>query len=131
MSKTPTTFPDVINEGSTAEYTAVLKDETGLVIPASVINTLTLTLTHVTALHVDTGTIINDRDEQNVLNANDVTVDSEGNLVFALQTEDTAIQDETEPYEFHRATFQCTFDTTKQNNWDVDFLIRNLSQVSA
>ena len=124
MSAAPTQFPETINEGSTAVYRSVLRDEEGVTIPDSVINTLTLTLSH-----VGTGAIINSRNGQNVLNANNVTVDGSGNLVFALQALDTVIIDDTQSKEYHRATFQCRFDTNKHSNWDVDFRIRNLEKV--
>lgn len=125
MSKTPTVFDRILREGSTAHYTAILKDEAGTVVPAAAIGALTLTLSNVAD-----GAIINSRTGQNVLNQNNVTVDANGLLTYTLQPADTAIQDSTLAYETHRATFQCTFNSgAGQANWDVDFLIRNLSKV--
>ena len=127
MSKEPKQFDDMINEGSTAKYTTTLKDEAGTVIPASAISVLTLTLSNVAD-----GEIINSRNAQDALNANNVTIHAtSGLLTYTLQPEDTAIQDTTQDYETHRATFQCTYNSgAGQSNWDVDFNIRNLSKVS-
>jgi len=124
MSAIPTNFPETINEGSTARYEAALFDETGAAIPASLITALTLTM-----VQAATGAIINGRNVQNVLNANQVTVDAAGMLRYDLQPADTAMLDPTQGAEFHRATFRCTFGVTGQANWDVDFRIRNLAQV--
>lgn len=127
MSIEPKKFDKKINEGSTAIYTATLKDEAGTVIPSNAISALTLTLSNVAD-----GTIINSRNAQDVLNDNNVTIhESSGLLTYTLQPLDTAIQDADEPYETHRATFQCTYNSgAGQSNWDVDFMIRNLSRVS-
>jgi hypothetical protein len=126
MSKGPKQFDTIINEGSTAKYTATLQDDAGAVLALTDVSALTLTLANVAD-----GTIINSRDGQNVLNANNVTIDETGGLLtYILQPLDTAIQDQDESYETHRATFQCTYNGTSQKNWDVDFLIRNLSGVS-
>lgn len=127
MSVAPTEFPSkIINEGSTAIYTTTLKDEDGVAIPASIISALTLTLSNVAD-----GEIINDRDAQDVLNNNNVTVDANGLLTYTLQPLDTAIQNSAVPFETHRATFQCSYNGgAGQSNQDVHFLIRNLSDVS-
>lgn len=126
MSKEPKAFDQMINEGNTAIYTATLKDEAGTVIPASAISALTITLSNVAD-----GTIINSRNAQDALNANNVTIHAtSGLLTYTLQPSDTAIQDDEQPYETHRATFQCTYNAgAGQSNWDVDFMIRNLSKV--
>lgn len=125
MSTKPTTFPEIVNEQSSAVYTATLKDENGTVIGSGAIDSLTLTLSNVAD-----GSIINSRDEQDALNANNVTVSGGGVLVLTLQPADTAIIDPTQDFELHRATFQMQFNTVSFSNWDVDFMIRNLSKVS-
>ncbi|MDH3279916.1 MAG: hypothetical protein OEQ18_02160 [Gammaproteobacteria bacterium] len=127
MSKEPKAFDKIINEGNTSIYDLTLTDEEGTVIPASAISVLTLTLSNVAD-----GAIINSRNAQDALNANNVTIHAtSGLLTYTLQPLDTAIQDTTLNYETHRATFQCTYNSgAGQSNWDVDFLIRNLSGVS-
>lgn len=126
MSTEPKSFEHIINEGSTAIYTATVKDEAGTVIPSSAISALTLTLSNVAD-----GEIINGRNAQDALNDNNVTMHpTSGLLTYTLQPLDTAIQDADEPFETHRATFQCTYNGgAGQSNWDVDFMIRNLSKV--
>lgn len=126
MSQKPMVFADIVNEQSTAQYTGILKDETGASIPVANVGSLTLTLTNVA-----TGAIINGRNAQDVLNQNQVTLDGNGRLTYTLQPADTAIQDATNDYETHRATFICLFNAgAGKATWDVDILIRNLSQVS-
>lgn len=126
MAIRPTSFPELINEQSTALYEAVLKDERAVPIGSGRLDALTLTLCNV----VGNEAIINGRDGQNVLNQNNVTVDASGNLAFELQSADTAIQDAAVKSEIHRAIFRATYDGGKAMNWDVDFKIRNLSKVS-
>lgn len=125
MSHAPIKFPGIINEGRTPSYSEILKDKDGTPVPASGMSSLTLTLSN----EAD-GAIINSRNAVNALNANNVTVDESGNIEYVLQPLDTAIQDATQAFETHRATFQCTYNGgAHRENWDVDFLIRNLSKV--
>jgi len=125
MAVSPTTFTTVVNEKSTAKYTATLKDEDGNIIPAANIVSLTLTL-----CEVPDGTIINSRNDQDVLNTNNVTVDSSGILIYTLQELDTIIVNPALATEIHRATFKMTFNTTGKATWDVEFTIRNLVKVT-
>ncbi len=126
MATAPTTFTDIINEGSTALYTTTLKDELGVAIPLANIDTLTLTL-----CTVEDGTIINTRDDQDVLNTNNVTVHAtSGLLTYALQALDNVINNILLSTEVHRATFKMVYNGGVNNaNWDVDFSIRNLRKV--
>jgi len=124
MSTTPTTFATVINEGSVALYQSSLVDELGVAIGSGRVDALTLTL----ANKAD-GSIINSRSDQNVLNANNVTVSAGGALAYVLQTADTAMIDTDLPTETHVATFKMQYDTVSFSNWDVEFIIRNLEQV--
>lgn len=75
-----------LNEKQSATYKASLIDESGAAVPGSSLSTLTLTL-----YDRATGTIINGRNNQNVKNANDVTVDEQGNLVWEMRPEDNVI----------------------------------------
>lgn len=125
MSKEPTQFSEIVNEGSVAVYTCNLVDELDQAIGSGVIDALTLTLSN-----VDDASIVNARNEVNALNANDVTVTAGGLLTFTLQPLDTSIVDNTKDSETRRATFKAQFNTVSFMNWDVDFTIRNLSQVA-
>lgn len=125
MAVSPTTFTTIVNEKSTAKYTATLKDEDDVIIPAANIVSLTLTL-----CEVADGTIINSRDDQDVLNTNNVTVDSSGILIYTIQELDNIIVNSALATEVHRATFKMTFNTTGKATWDIDISVRNLSKVS-
>lgn len=125
MSSVPKRFDQIINEKSTALYTAVLKDANNVLIGSGDIVSLSITL-----CNVADGSIINSRNAQDALNANDVTVDVSGNLVFTLRPADTIIVDPTLEFEKHRATFIMVFNGTSQATWDVDFKVRNLVKVT-
>ena len=93
------------NEHSSAEYSALLKDQTGAAIGAA-----NLTLVRLTLYDRDTDTILNARDDQNVLNTNDVLIadDVDGNtlLTWAMQPADNAIIAQTRKgAEVHTALF--------------------------
>ncbi len=119
-----TTAFDVI-EGATARYSAVLKDETDTVIPAASLTALTLTL-----YNVATGAIINSRNAQNVLNANNVTVDASGNLVWTVQPGDNAIVDTSLDREDHVALFKFEWSSpTKRGYHQVVLRAQNMAKV--
>lgn len=72
-----------VNQDNSGKYVAKLVDENGDALSYEVLDTLQLTL-----YDSKTEDIINSRDEQNVLNTNDVTLDCEGNLVWVWTPED-------------------------------------------
>lgn len=115
----------IINEGSTSEYAVVLKRPDGTVIADTSIDALTLTLCTLVG-----GTEINGRTDQDVLNTNNVTVDSLGQLTYIGQPLDNIIVDTTATFETHLATFKMTYDTASKGNWDIEFKIRNLTKVT-
>ena len=126
MSREPTRFDKIINERTTADYTVTLQDKQGNVLAGSAITSLTLTL-----YALASGTILNGRDGQNVLNQNNVTIDENGLLVFSLQSDDGAIMNGSCEYETHRAEFDCVFNGgADRSPWDVDFFYRNLTKLS-
>lgn len=113
-----------INEGTYAEYSATLQDETGIPISWTELDALTLTY-----YNQADGAIINGRDEQDILNANDVTVDAEGVLLWALQSADTIIVDTnvtSRQLERHVALIEWTWDTTKVGRYEVLLDIRQI-----
>jgi len=125
MSAAPTTFTSILNEKSTGLYTANLVDDLAVAIGSGRIDALTLTL-----CNKDDGAIINGRDDQNVLNTNNVTVSAGGVLVYTIQPLDGIIVDVLADTETHVATFKMQYDTDKFSNWDVEFTIRNLTKVT-
>jgi hypothetical protein len=110
-----------VNERSTAKYTAVLQDQDGNVVPASALSTFLLTL-----YDKVTGTVINGRSLQNVLNTNGVSIDGSGNLTWTMDPADNAIVTDANTTEVHVATFQGTFGSGKQVTHDVAITVRNL-----
>lgn len=114
-----------LNEAVTARYEAVLKDETGAPIPAASLTTLTLTLYRKT-----TGVIINGRDSQNILNANGVTIDVFGTLVWTLTPADNAVVTTPAASEIHVALFKWTYAAgNKAGNHEIWLNVTDLGKV--
>ena len=117
---------EVIDEGTTREVYFVVTDEKDAGLPAASLTTLTLTLY---SLHGPLA-IINSRDGQNILNANNVTIDSSGNGAWQSQPLDNQILDATLPLERHRALIQWTWaGGAKVGKHEIDFAVRNLNRV--
>jgi hypothetical protein len=110
-----------VPEESTAQYTALLKDETGAVVPAASLTTLTLTF-----YDVDTGDAINGRTGQDVLNAHEHTVSAGGVLVWTMLPDDNPIVTVTKGREIHRALYQATWGGDKALNHEVQITVNNL-----
>src|ERR1051325_7574916 len=87
---------DPILEGSTKTYSVQLVDETGADLPSDVLLSLTLTY-----YDKDTLTVINARQDQDVLDGNDVTVIVDGLIEWNMQVEDTALVDSRKGLEAH------------------------------
>lgn len=108
-----------VRERSSGVYSAQLLDEDGVAIPAATLTTLTLTL-----YVKETGDIINLRNAQNVLNANNVAVDSSGNLVWTVQPADHAVVATGRKLERHRAVFDFTWNSGAKRDWHaVEFVV--------
>lgn len=116
----------IANEHSIAKYTAVIKDESDVAIAAASLNTLTLTL-----YNSADKAIINSRNAQNVLNANNVVVDSSGNLTWTMQPADNAISGSGE-FETHVALFEYTWaSSTKRGSHEVTLKVRDITKIVA
>ena len=129
MSRSTLTGNDrKVEEGSTFSYTATLKNEDGVVIPAATLDVLTLTL-----YEIDGNTDINSRTAQNVLNTNGVTVSSDGELVWTATPADNVIVDSTlQPGEFetHVALFEYEWDTNaKKSSHELTLRVRVIRNV--
>lgn len=115
-----------ILERSTRKVTALVTDQDDAGLPAASLTTLTLTLYSLHSL-----AIINSRDHVSVLNANNGTVDSSGNLAWESQPADNQILDATLAVEIHRALFEWTWASgTKAGKHEVDLYVRNLNKVT-
>ena len=121
-----------VNEGSTLTYTCTLKDEDGVVLALASINSLTLSFCNLPTSDVAESTI-NSRLDQNVLNANNVTVHAtSGLLTWELQPEDNVIVNSAlvrGVEEQHEATFKLVYSTTKKLNHVVNFFVVQLGKV--
>ena len=123
-----------VNESSSRTVTFTLLDNAGAAIPLSAISTAQLTLydldTYVPGASPAEG-IINSRDAQDVLNANDVTIHSTSGLVtWAMQPDDNIIVTLRRQVERHRAEFR--FVTTNGAELDYQFEVEvvNLRKAS-
>lgn len=115
-----------ILEGSTPTYRAVLTDgeSPAGTVGSSVLISLTLTYYDVATQSLEaTRGVINSREDLDVLNANQVTVDTDGNLEWSMDVEDTIVVDgrlddagnasplERGEYEEHIALFKYTWNS--------------------
>lgn len=102
-----TSFTEAVKEGETASYVATLTGPGGAAITDTDFTAITLTYIDET-----THSPINSRDEQDVLNTNDVTLSGVAILTWAIQIDDTPFVDptQTQQIEFHRAIFTFDFD---------------------
>ena len=134
-----TVLTDFILEQTMPTITAVLKDSDGTVV--SVANVTALTLTYYNLNDGPTFTIINGRtssvsgstDGQDVLNTNNVTIDTSGNLKWIMQVEDTVILEDGNVEECHRAIFKFTYnssDGVKIGKHSIDMTIVNLEKIT-
>ena len=127
----PVTTPLVyeVREKTTPKYTATITDDNGNALPAASLTTLTLTLYRIDATGATQ--IINSRNAQNVLNANNVTIDANGLLTWAVQILDTTLGDATLPFERHIALWTWTWQAgAKTGRHEVILNIQNLVLVS-
>ncbi len=69
--------------------------------------------------------IINDRDQQDVLNTNDVTIDSDGHFIWSIQPEDNIIVTNRRQIERHRAMFLFTW-ATGEFRYECELDVNNL-----
>lgn len=97
------------DSGQSGLFTGTLLDANGTAIPLANINSITLTITDAA-----TGSIVNSRNSQNVLNANNVTVHAtSGALSWLIQPGDTTLLNSSSAYEEHIAEFTWTYETSK------------------
>ncbi len=109
-------------EKKSGTYRAVLKDENGQVVSSVVLTSFTLTL-----YDLPTRAIINNRNGQNVLNANQVTVDVAGNIIWTWLPADQTFINPNRPSEEHVGLFTAKWNDSSGNqreaNHEVHFLV--------
>jgi len=117
-------------EATTGLLTFTLVDSDGAGVPVSMLTTVTLTY-----YDVISGTIVNTRNAQNVLNANDVSVTTVGSpavttVEWQIQPADTAMVDPELALEYRVAQFRWTWDSgTRHDAYQVQFAIENMAFV--
>ena len=116
-----------LDEKTIAKYKATITDEDNAAIAVASLSTITLTL-----YDVETGTIINSRNAQDVKNTNNVTVDSAGLLTWTIQSADNEIigtRRRAGQYEKHVALFEYTW-SSKASKHELILEIRQLDKVT-
>lgn len=121
-----------MTEQSTGIIEGDIVDQDGEAVPAASLTAATLTL-----YDYDTGAgggspapgIINDRDAQDILNANDVTIDSDGHFIWSVQPDDNVIVTLRRQVERHRAMFLFTW-ATGEFRYECEINVINLRLAS-
>lgn len=120
-----TVFNDEIAEKTTVKLGGSVKDEGGNLLGSGALTTLTLTL-----YDKASGSIINNRSAQDVLNQNGVTVDGSGAFTFTMTPADNPILNDTLEKEIHVALFQWTWAVgAKAGKYEIYLTIKNLAKV--
>lgn len=129
----PTSFP--IDEQESGSYFATVTDDAGAMIPGNQLTALTLTLY---VIRQDGSTaIVNNRDHQNVLNTQNVTVSNviqtlangkTYNLRWRIQPADTTLV-EALPFERHLFLFEWTW-AQGQGKHEATLAVKNLVMVA-
>lgn len=115
-------------EKETATYSFTLKNEAGQPVAAASLTSATLTL-----YELESGTIVNGRSSQNVLNLNNVTIDSNGLVSWSIQLADVTLLDATRGTEVHRALFLFAWNdgvNAKGKPHEVDLVLQNLGKLA-
>lgn len=125
MLQPPLSFP--MDEKTSGQYTATIVGNDGVTpLPAATLVTLTLTLYVIKADGTDG--IVNGRNAQNVLNANNVTVSAGGLLTWVVQVLDTTLVEDI-PFERHVALFEWTW-AAGAGKREMIIVVRNLHRVA-
>ena len=117
-------FTTSILEGTTAIYSTTLVDEDSVAIGGAQVTVMTLTY-----YDVETNQILNSRDEQNVLNTNNVTLSAGGVLEWLLQSGDTVIIDDRKELERHKALFTWLWGSDRIGRHEIEFDCENVLTV--
>lgn len=112
-----------IAPGSTPAYSVQLIDGYGNGIPAAALNTLTLTI-----CDTSTRAIVNSCQDANILNTGRGTIDDAGNLLVQLLSSDTALEVESDPYEYRSLVLVWTYNSgAGQGDHQANLLIQPLA----
>lgn len=118
-------------EKSSGGIDFAIKDQDDVAVPAASLTAATLTLHDLDTYEPDSSPavgIINSRDAQDILNANDVTIDSSGHVIWSVRPEDNPIVTRRRQLERHRAKFQFVW-ATGAFNYECELEVLNLRSV--
>ena len=128
---TPQLLTETLLEGTTGIYSFELVDEAGVGIDSSFLSSLS-----VTAYDVDSGQVVNSRQDQDILNTNDGSVETDAGppvtttVTLEIQPEDTVILNENRLVEYRVLSFRWTWDSGQRvGRHAVQFGIENLLHV--
>lgn len=124
MSVTVIGPTSALNEGTTGSYSCTLTDTAGAAISSASVSAITATLRD-----VETGAIVNNRDAQNVLNANGGTLAVGGVFTLILSAADTAQSSTGRTLQARRLTLAVTYDDGTLTH-EVTFYVRALADIS-
>ena len=112
-------------ERTSVRYTAKLVDDNGDAISVNNLTAITLTV-----YDKKTGNILNSRDEQDVLNTNNVTITTAGDVEWIIQPADIAIVNANLVNETHIALFEWTWNSgTRVGKQEIELAVKNLTKV--
>lgn len=130
MQAAQTSYQFDVLENSSYRLSGQFADEDGNPIVGTAVQTLTVTL----YAQDDITTIINGRDNQDILNANNGVVGTGGDFQWYMQPADNPILDTSLTHEYHTALFEWTWDRQdgngiREQRLEVVFVVQNLSNV--
>lgn len=113
-------------EGTTAKFGGILRDDARLAIPFADLNELTLTL-----IDAKSGSVINSRNAQDVKNTNNVVVDTgtSGSFEWTIQKNDLTPLDSTASYAEHVATLKWRYRMSLWGEHEHRLAIRNFTSL--
>ena len=120
----------ILLQDTTGIYSFELVDQDGDAIDVGQLETVTLTY-----YDKETRQIINTRDGQNILQANNVIITTVAGppivatLIWSIQQEDTVIIDSRRELETHIALFEWTWATTRKGLHEVQFQVESILYV--
>lgn len=120
-----TVLTDKIPERSSFRIMALLTDEAG-----GALSGLPTTLEMTLYLKAAPAMIINGRDGQNILNANGVAINANGNLVWTGTPADCVITNANQAEEPRIALIEWTWGVGKRGAHELEFTVVNLQHVS-
>lgn len=118
-----------IDERETGQYTATITGNDGVTpLPGATLSSLLLTLYVIK--QDGTEAVVNSRNQQSVLNANNGTVSAGGLFTWIIQSGDTAIIESFLQFERHYCLLEWAWPTGNQGKGEFILNVKNLRRVS-